>query len=251
MDKKGTIFPKLSVSKTLAPLHSAPKLRNVERSVSSYRPFRSSLDLPHRNRDLVPRVMQTLTLSPLTDAWKEASEIFNAKEESQFEFTRPSSTEDEFCDSDCKISNNSYSERAEISETNIEIMQDIEKDVSKRVITGMVLTTKCGQEIENISQKHLKKRIDRFLEKPVPISVITPHESVRFPRVLAPPLTSQQLRRNDLECSNALQVTKAYGKSLKIGYLTGERKCRYIRAPLSPIPTVEWVFESRGKCEQS
>ena len=56
-----------------------------------------------------------------------------------------------------------YSEIAEFLEMHSGFLETLNKEVSKRVISGMVLSTKCGDRAQNISQKSLGKRVERFL----------------------------------------------------------------------------------------
>ena len=50
-----------------------------------------------------------------------------------------------------------FSETTELPEFDSGFLETLNKEVSKRVISGMVLTTKCGRKAQEISEKHLGK----------------------------------------------------------------------------------------------
>ena len=136
-----------------------------------------------------------------------------------------------------------FSETTEISEIDPGFLETLKKEVSKRVISGMVLATKCGETVQGISEKNLGKRVEKFLDKPKPAaSVICPRHQ-RPPRLLTP-LTSSRPQHGDTWCLRQQKVSKVFGDSLRAVYgKSREGKCRYIRAPLTPIPSIDWVFE--------
>ena len=143
-----------------------------------------------------------------------------------------------------------YSGITEFSEMHTGFLETLNKEVSKRVISGMVLTTKCGDRAQNISQKSLGKRVERFLGRPVPVSVISPRPP-RPPRVLTP-LPSSRQQRGDVWCRRQQQISNVLSNSLRTMYADKSHigKCRYMRAPLTPIPSIDWVFENCGKVER-
>jgi hypothetical protein len=141
-----------------------------------------------------------------------------------------------------------FSDITEFSEIDSGFLETLNKEVSKRVISGMVLTTKCGEKAQDISEKNLGKRVEKFLGRPVPVSVITPRPP-RPPRLLTP-LTSSRQQRGDTWCLKQQKVSKVLSNSLRAVYNGGECKCRYIRAPLTPIPSTDWVFENCGKVDR-
>ena len=143
-----------------------------------------------------------------------------------------------------------YSEITEFSEMQSGFLETLNKEVSKRVISGMVLTTKCGDRAQNISQKSLGKRVERFLGRSAPASVISPRPP-RPPRVLTP-LPPPRQKRDDIWCQRQQQISNVLSNSLRAMYTDKNHKgkCRYMRAPLTPIPSIDWVFEHCGKVER-
>jgi hypothetical protein len=140
-----------------------------------------------------------------------------------------------------------YSEITEFSEIDSVFLETLSKEVSKRVISGMVLTTKCGEKAQNISEKSLGKRVERFLGRPVQVPVIS---SQRPPRVLTP-LPSPRQQRGDTWCQKQQKISKVFSNTLRAVYnKSSEGKCRYMRAPLTPIPPIDWIFENGGKVER-
>ena len=83
-----------------------------------------------------------------------------------------------------------FSETTELPEFDSGFLEILNKEVSKRVISGMVLTTKCGKKAQEISEKHPGKRVEKFLgrSEPVPVTSRPPRPS----RVLTPIVSPQQ-----------------------------------------------------------
>ena len=141
-----------------------------------------------------------------------------------------------------------FSETTELPQFDSGFLETLNKEVSKRVISGMVLTTKCGRKAQEISEKHLGKRVEKFLGRSVPVSVIS--RPPRPPRVLTP-IASPQQQGGNTWCLKQQKVLKVFNDSLRAVYnKSREGNCRYIRAPLTPIPSTDWVFESREKTDR-
>ena len=138
-----------------------------------------------------------------------------------------------------------FSETTEFPEFDSGFLETLNKEVSKRVISGMVLTTKCGKKAQEISQKHLGKRVEKFLGRSEPVPVTS-----RPPRVLTP-IASPQQQRGNTWCLKQQKVSKVFSDSLRAVYnKSPEGNCRYIRAPHTPIPSTDWVFDSREKTDR-
>ena len=111
-----------------------------------------------------------------------------------------------------------------------------------------MLTTKCGRKAQEISEKHLGKRVEKFLGRSEPVSVTS--RPPRPPRVLTP-IASPQQQRGNTWCLKQQKVSKVSSDSLGAVYnKSGEGNCRYIRTPLTPIPSTDWVFDSREKTDR-
>ena len=149
----------------------------------------------------------------------------------------------DYCTSD--YGDSQLSEITEFPEFDSGLLETLNEEVSKRVITGMVLTTKCGKKAQEISEKHLEKRVEKFLGRSEPVSVTS-----RPPRVLTP-IASPQQQRGITWCLKQQKVSKVFSNSLRAVYnKSREGNCRYIRAPLTPIPSTDWVFDSREKTDR-
>ena len=136
-----------------------------------------------------------------------------------------------------------FSETTELPEFDAGFLETLNKEVSKRVISGMVLTTKCGKKAQEISEKHLGKRVEKFLGRCEPFSATS--RPPRPPIVLTP-IASPQQQRGNTWCLKQQKISKVFSDSLRAVYnKSREGNCRYIRAPLTPIPSTDWVFGSR------
>ena len=141
-----------------------------------------------------------------------------------------------------------FSETTELPEFDSGFLEILNKEVSKRVISGIVLTTKYGKKAQEISEKHLGKRVEKFLGRSEPVSVTS--RAPRPPRVLTP-IASPQQQRGNTWCLKQQKVSKVFNDSLRaVHNKSREGNCRYIRAPLTPIPSTDWVFESREKTDR-
>jgi hypothetical protein len=142
-----------------------------------------------------------------------------------------------------------FSESTEFSEIDSGFLETLNKEVSKRVISGMVLTTKYGGKAQDISEKSLGKKVEKFLGRHVPIPVVSPR-TPRPPRLLTP-LASPRQQRGNIWCLKQQKLAKVLSASLRaVNNKNREGNCRYIRAPLTPIPSVDWVFENCGKVDR-
>lgn len=151
----------------------------------------------------------------------------------------------DYCTSD--YGDSQFSEITEFPEFDSGFLETLNKEVSKRVISGMVLTTKCGKKAQDISEKHLGKRVEKFLGRSVPVSVTS--RPPRPPRVLTP-LASPRQQSGNTWCLKQQKVSKVLSDSLRAVYKSREDNCRYIRAPLTPIPSTEWVFDTCEKTDR-
>lgn len=141
--------------------------------------------------------------------------------------------------SDCDDSE--FSQVAELSlPMDAGLVQNLGREVSKRVVSGMVLSTKYGERLRNISENNLGKRIQKFLERPVPQTPTISPRQAHPARLTSLTLSRQQ--PEDAWCIKQHKVAKILSRSLRDGYV-GEGKPRYIRAPLTPIPSIDWVFD--------
>ena len=147
--------------------------------------------------------------------------------------------------SDCFLSDygdSQYSETTEFPEFDSEFLETLNNEVSKRVISGMVLTTTREKKAQDISEKNLGKRVEKFIGRSVPVSMTS--RTARPPRVLTP-LASPRQQCGNTWCLKQQRVSKVLSDSLRAVYnKSREGRCRYIRAPLTPIPSIDWVFDS-------
>ena len=147
--------------------------------------------------------------------------------------------------SDCFTSDygdSQYSETTEFPEFDSEFLETLNNEVSKRVISGMVLTTTREKKAQDISEKNLGKRVEKFIGRSVPVSMTC--RTPRPPRVLTP-LASPRQQCGNTWCLKQQRVSKVLSDSLRAVYnKSREGRCRYIRAPLTPIPSIDWVFDS-------
>ena len=237
--KKEPDFPMPRISKTL------PFVRFTAAKWARDRTWPENIDNVFRTKPTA--------LPPLRDVEGLTNELAFAsvdKKTPLFQSRSSCCTDEDLGLSDCdtRVQNRQRCDGLQSLQNNIEIIEDIEREVSKRVISGMVLTSRCGREIENIFQKHLTKRIGTFLDKPLPSSMTSPKPAaVRFPNILSAPASVSQRRNRPGRLKPTQLAAKVYSESLKIVYPSTAGNCRYIRAPLSPVPSVEWVFE--GCCQ--
>lgn len=235
--KKENDFPMPRISKTL------PFVRFTAANWAMDRTWPETIDNVFRTKPTA--------LPPLRDVKSLTNELaFGSDDEKTSLFQRRSSTNEDLglSDSDTRAHNRQRYNGFQRLQDDIDIIEDIEREVSKRVISGMLLTSRCGREIENISRKHLTKRIGTFLDKPLPSSVTSPKPAaVRFPNILSASASVSQRRNRSGRLKPSQLEAKVYSESLKIVYPSKAGNCRYIRAPLSPVPSVEWVFE--GCCQ--
>lgn len=142
-----------------------------------------------------------------------------------------------------------FSDATEFSDWDSGFLETMNKEVGKRVISGMVLSTQCGRRTQDILEKNLGKRVETFLGRSVPVSVISP-QSTRSRHRLLTPLTSSRQQRVDTWSMRQQKISKVLSDSMRAMYTKSrEGKCRYTRAPLTPIPSIDWVFDTCRKVD--
>ena len=156
--KKKIILPKLKISQTAParitghltkqkPNHDFPELYNEKFTYKKH----SKLPTPLSQRQEVKNHCPTPScLSP------SYSDYFTSDHDSQL------------------------SETTELPEFDSGFLETLNKEVCKRVISGLVLTTKCGKKAQEISEKHLGKKISwpvcaRFCEFSTTKTTYSPH----------------------------------------------------------------------------
>lgn len=129
------------------------------------------------------------------------------------------------------------------------LLEAMKDEISKRVVAGIIMNSTFASKQSITSKKTLTKRLDKFLGRSPQAPVFSPQPPQKLST--QPTLRQQQSSGNTwyLKEEKLCRVFNVSLKSLYEKSSDSPLKSRYIRVPLTPIPSIEWIFRDNENTE--